>query len=127
MAEGKDEIKSYRDLKVWQKAMELLVECYKLTEKLPKSESYGLIADIRKAATHVPAYIADGQGREALGEYIQRLSWSEGSLKMLETYWTAVEMLKYLPPEEIEPIFNRCTEVGKMLSGLMRSLRGGRH
>jgi four helix bundle protein len=53
------EVKSYRDLIVWQKAMELVVESYLLSEKLPKSESYGLISDIRKAATHVPAYIAD--------------------------------------------------------------------
>jgi four helix bundle protein len=121
------EVKSYRDLIVWQKAMELVVESYLLSEKLPKSESYGLISDIRKAATHVPAYIADGQGREILNEYIQRLSWAEGSLKVLETYWLTVERLSYLTSNEIEPLLGRCTEVGKMLSGLMRSLRGGRH
>jgi four helix bundle protein len=121
------EIKSYRDLIVWQKAMELVVECYTLSGKLPKSEVYGLIPDIRKAAIRVPAYIADGQGREALSEYIQRLSWAEGSLKMLETYWLAVEMLGFLPATEISPILDRCTDVGKLLAGLMRSLRGGRH
>jgi four helix bundle protein len=121
------EVKSYRDLIVWQKAMELVVERYLLSEKLPKSESYGLIPDIRKAATHVPAYIADGQGREILNGYIQRLFWAEGSLKMPETYGLTVERLSYLTSNEIEPLLGRGTEVGKMLSGLMRSLRGGRH
>lgn len=121
------EIKSYRDLIVWQKAMELVVACYKLTDGLPKTEAYGLISNIRKAATHVPAYIADGQGRELLNEYIQRLSWAEGSLKMLETYWLTAEMLGYLTKPEIAPMLDRCTEVGKLLGGLMRSLRGGRH
>jgi four helix bundle protein len=120
------EIKSYRDLLVWQKSMQLVVECYAVSERLPKSESFGLISDIRRAATHIPAYIAEGQGREAIGEYIQRLSWAEGSLKMLETYLLTAEMLKYLPTTEVESVLDKCTEVGKMLSGLMRSLRGVR-
>lgn len=121
------EIKSYRDLVVWQKAMLLMVECYKLTEQLPKSESYGLIPDIKKAAAHVPGYIANGQGREALNEYIQRLGWAEGSLKMLETYWLGAEMLGYLKISDIEPVLERCAEVGKLLNGLQKSLRGLRH
>src|SRR5262245_16070186 len=111
-----NEIKSYRDLLVWQKSMQLVVECYAVSERLPKSESFGLTSDIRRAAAHIPAYIAEGQGREAIGEYIQRLSWAEGSLKMLETYLLTTEMLQYFPMSEIEPVLDKCTEVGKMLS-----------
>jgi four helix bundle protein len=120
------EVKSYRDLLVWQKAMDLMVECYLLTEKLPKSETYGLIGEIKRSAVHVPSYIADGHGREYTNEFLQRLSAAYGQLMYLETHWLAVDRLQYLPMSEIEPILNRCSEVGKMVNGLIRSLKNKR-
>lgn len=119
------EIKSYRDLHVWQKAMELVVLCYKLTEKLPKSETHGLGGSIQRSASYVPAYIADGHSRDNRGDYINRLSMALGSLSMLETHVLAVEMLSFLPMSEAQPVLDKCTEVGKMLNKLMTSLRGG--
>jgi four helix bundle protein len=119
-------IQSYRDLKVWQKAMDVVVECYKLTEKLPPSENFGLISGIRRAAILVPSYIADGKGRNNTAEYLQKLSAASGSLKVVETQLLVVDRLKYLPMSEIEPSLGLCDEVGRMLTKLTQSLRGGR-
>ncbi len=120
------EIKSYRDLLVWQKAMALMVACYKMTDKLPKTEVYTLSSEIRRSALHIPSFIADGQGRKNTGEYIQRLGTAYGSLMMLETQLQAVEMLQFLPNSEIEPLLEKSSEVGKMLNKLIERLRTGR-
>jgi four helix bundle protein len=119
-------IQSYRDLLVWRKAMDMVVECYKLTEKLPTSETYGLIGSIRRACVLVPSYIADGKGRDNVAEYLQKLSAASGSLKLLETHLLVVDRLGYLPMSEIEPSLDLCDQVGKMLTNLVKSLRGGR-
>ena len=120
------EINSYRDLFVWQKAMDLMVICYKLVEKLPPHEKYGLVSEIRRSAMHVPAHIADGKGREYLNEYLQKLSAAHGSLMYLETNLQAIDRLQYLPMEEITPALNLSAEVGKMLQKLIGRLRGDR-
>src|SRR5215510_5845903 len=117
-------IQSYRDLKVWQKAMDLIVECYKLTEKLPPSENFGLISGIRRAATLVASYIADGKGRNNTAEYLQKLSAASGSLKFLETQVLVIDRLNYLPMSEIERSLGLSDEVGRMLTKLTLSLRG---
>src|SRR5215510_9484206 len=119
-------IQSYRDLKVWQKSMDLVVECYKLTEKLSPSENFGLVSGIRRAAILVPSYIADGKGRNNTAEYLQKLSAASGSLKVVETQLLVVDRLKYLPMSEIEPSLGLCDEAGKMMTRLTQSLRGGR-
>jgi len=123
---SESKVESYRDLHVWQKAMDLVVECYKLTEKLPPSESFGLISGIRRAAILVASYIADGKGRNNTAEYLQKLSAASGSLKVVETQVLVVDRLKYLPMSEIEPSLGLSDEVGKMLTRLAQSLRGGR-
>ena len=71
-------VKSYRDLQVWQKAMALVVESYSVAKFLPKSESYGLIGQMQRAAVSVPANIAEGHGREHLGDYLRHLSIANG-------------------------------------------------
>jgi four helix bundle protein len=119
-------IQSYRDLKVWQKAMDVIVECYKLTEMLPPSENFGLISGVRRAAILVASNIADGKGRNNTAEYLQKLSAASGSLKVVETQLMVVDRLKYLPTSEIEPSLALCDEVGRMLTKLTQSLRGGR-
>ncbi|HEX5086072.1 MAG TPA: four helix bundle protein [Blastocatellia bacterium] len=126
METEESKIQSYRDLKVWQRAMDLIEECYKLTEKLPPSESFGLTSGIRRAAILVASYIADGKGRNNTAEYLQKLSAASGSLKAVETQVLVVERLKYLPMSEIEPALGLSEEVGKMLNKLTQSLRGWR-
>ncbi len=119
-------IESYRDLLVWQKAMELVVECYKHVSSLPKNETYGLISQTQRAAVSIPANIAEGHGRDHLGDYLRHLSIANGSLKELETHLLLIGRLGYRNPDEAEPLLAQCTEVGKMLAGLSKSLKGNR-
>jgi four helix bundle protein len=79
--EEKQPIQSYLDLKVWQEAMNLAEECYRLTKLFPSSEMYGMVSQIRRAAVSVPANIAEGYGREYRQEYIQFLRIAQGSLE----------------------------------------------
>jgi four helix bundle protein len=115
-------IQNYRDLLVWQKAMDLVVVCYQLTEKLPPSENFGLSSRIKNFAGNVPSYIADGAGRKTNGEYFSRLSLAYGSLMSLETQLLIVDRLKFLVMKEIEPALGLASEVGKMLNGLMNKV-----
>lgn len=116
-------VSSYRDLKVWQKAMDLVVGCYRLTEGFPKSETYGLSSQLRRAAVSVPANIAEGQGREAIKEYLHHLSIANGSLMELETHLLIAGRLRYTEDRELAPLLAQTSEVGKMLNGLIKSLR----
>ena len=78
-------IRSYRDLLVWQKEMDLVVESYRIAALLPKSETYGFAIQIQRSAVSVPANIAEGHGRDHLGDYLRHLSIANGSLMELET------------------------------------------
>lgn len=120
------QIKSYRDLLVWQKAMDLVADCYRYVDALPKNETYGLISQVRRAAVSVPANIAEGHGRDHLGDYLRHLSMANGSLMELETHLLLVGRLGYRAAEDAEPLLAQCAEVGKMLNGLTKSLRGTR-
>jgi four helix bundle protein len=117
-------IKSYRDLQVWQKAMALVVESYSVTRLLPKSESYGLIGQIQRAAVSIPANIAEGHGREHLGDYVRHLSFANGSLMELETHFLIAIELAYVTREQTVTAMSMASEVGRMLTGLTRKLRG---
>lgn len=119
-------IESYRDLIVWQKAVDLVVLCYELTKRLPPTERYGLSAQIQRAAVSVPANIAEGFGRKQLGEYIQHLSISNGSLKELETHLIVVIRLKLIEQGDVQPVLHQAEEVGRMLASLIQKLRSKR-
>jgi len=116
-------VKSYRDLKVWQKAMDLVVECYRLARLLPKSETYGLSSQIQRAAVSIPANIAEGHGREHLGDYVHHLSVANGSLMELETHILVAGRLNYIGQDHGEHILDLTGEVGRMLAGLIRKLK----
>ena len=79
-------VNSYRDLRVWQKAMDLVVTSYEVAKQFPQSELYGLVSQIQRAAVSIPANIAEGHGREHLGDYLHHLSIANGSLMELETH-----------------------------------------
>lgn len=117
------EIASYRDLKVWQSAIELAEATYSLTRDFPNSELYGLTAQSRRAAISVAANIAEGHGRETTGAFIQFLRTSQGSLKELETHLIIAQRLDFASPAKVEAILARCDELGRMLRGLIRSLQ----
>jgi four helix bundle protein len=117
-------VKSYRDLQVWQKAMALVVESYSVARLLPKSESYGLIGQMQRAAVSVPANIAEGHGREHLGDYLRHLSFANGSLMELEPHFLIAVELGYVTREQSATLMSMTSEVGRMLNGLTRKLRG---
>ncbi len=116
-------VKSYRDLLVWQKAVDLVTCCYALTKQFPKSETYGLTAQIQRASVSVPANIAEGHGREHMGDYLHHLSIANGSLMELETHLLIAEKLNYLPATDVERILSQSGEVSRMLTGLTKKLR----
>jgi four helix bundle protein len=120
--ESKTQIKSHRDLLVWQKAMDLVVHVYKATNQFPKEELYSLTSQIRRAAVSIPANIAEGQGRRLVGEFIQFLGNSRGSLLELDTHLEIALRLGYITPNQHATIQSQIHEVGRLLNGLLRSL-----
>lgn len=117
------EIRSYQDLTVWQKAMDLAEGCYHLTQTFPREELFGMTSQIRRAAVSVPANIAEGWGRDRTTEYMQFLRVAQGSLKELETHLVLSKRVGLAKPEQVAPLLDLCTEVGKMLNSLRRSLK----
>ncbi len=117
-------IRSYRDLQVWQKAIALVVESYSVARLLPKNENYGLIGQMQRAAVSIPANIAEGHGREHLGDYVRHLSIANGSLMELETHFLIAMELAYVTREQTATAMSMASEVGRMLTGLTRKLRG---
>lgn len=119
-------VKSYRDLIVWQKSMDLVFATYKATRGLPKTEFYGLSAQIQRAAVSIPANIAEGQGRRHLGDYLHHLSVATGSPKELETHFLIAERFNYFNSEEVAKILGLTAEIGRMLTALAQQLRNSR-
>jgi len=124
MADKKSEIKSHRDLIAWQKAMDLVVETYKVSRDFPKEELYGLTSQMRRAAVSVPANIAEGQGRRLSGEFIHFLGNARGSLLELDTHLEIALRLGYIEQENYQPVQDQIQEVGRILNGLLRSIEG---
>ena len=120
---GDRPISSYKDLHVWQDAMTLAEQCYRLTKHFPKSELFGLTSQIRRAVTSVPANIAEGHGRENTGSFIQFLRVSQGSLKELETHLVLSARVDLTSQSEIAPLLERCESIGKRLRSLIRTLQ----
>ena len=116
-------VRPYRDLRVWQAGMKLAEACYVLTKRFPKDELFGMTGQIRRAATSVPANIAEGYGRNSRGEYGQFLRISQGSLKELETHVMLSSRVGLVPPLETKNILEMCDSLGKMLHRLIRSIQ----
>ena len=116
-------IRSYKDLDVWNKSMDLVVECYTLTRQFPKSEVYGLNSQIQRAAVSIPANIAEGRQRQHSREFSQHLSIASGSLAELETHVQIANRLDYLRADQIKDILDKTTEIGKMLNGVRKSIK----
>ena len=114
---------SYRKLDVWQRAMDLVVECYKASKRFPREELYGLTSQLQRAAVSVPANIAEGQGREHRKEFLHHLSIAHGSLAELETHLQLAERLDYINSPDVQGLLTRSEEVGRMINGLRKSLR----
>jgi four helix bundle protein len=117
---GNAEIKSYRDLLVWQKGMALPKQVYGMTRAFPGDERFGLTAQMRRAAVSVPSNIAEGQARRGRKEFVQFLSHAEGSLAELDTQLMLAVELGYCRPSDAQGSVATIAELQKM----MASLRG---
>ena len=112
----------YRDLKVWQAAMRLAEESYRLSARFPKHETYGLASQVQRSAVSVPSNIAEGHGRNSRKEFHHFLGIALGSLAELETQLILAQQMGYLTGELINPVLQISDEIGKMLKGLQKSL-----
>ena len=117
-----DTPRSHRDLIVWQIALDMTETLYRVTANWPKHEQYGLVSQIRRAAVSVPANIAEGAGRRTPGEFMHFVGISRGSLAELETLLVLARRLDYLEEPTFRAILDDLLELGRMATGLIRSL-----
>jgi four helix bundle protein len=116
-------LKSYRELEVWQRAMDMVVAVYKISAKFPADEKFGLKSQMQRAAVSIPANIAEGYGRTHRGDYLQHLSVARGSLAELETHLTIAVRLDFVARAEAATVWEQAQRVGQMLEKLTQSLR----
>src|SRR6267154_1891441 len=109
--------RNYRDLIVWQKAMDLVENVYRASRVFPKDELYGLTSQIRRAAVSVPSNIAEGQGRGGDPEMVRFLRIAHGSLREVETQILIAQRLGYLDLEQAQSLIEQAAEVGRLLNG----------
>ncbi|HYW67435.1 MAG TPA: four helix bundle protein [Candidatus Dormibacteraeota bacterium] len=103
------------ELKIWQKAMDLVEACYKFSGALPKDERFGLTSQIRRAATSVPANIAEGFGRWNTREFARFLAIACGSVRELETHIVIAQRLGFAPAASAEQVLRATDELARML------------
>jgi len=120
---GADRVRCYRDLLVWQRAMDLVEATYRLAARLPLDERFELSSQLRRAAISIAANIAEGHGRASTKEYLWFLSVAKGSLMELETLTLAAERLGFAPQTATAQILGPSADVGRMLAGLRRALQ----
>ena len=114
---------NYRDLVVWQRAIDLVPEVYQLVKQLPKEETYALGDQLRRAAVSIPANVAEGQARQHHKEFLQHLSIAKGSLAELHTLLVVAQRLEYISAAQLESLEQKLSEVARPLNGLLASLR----
>jgi len=115
--------RSYRDLVAWQKAMKFVTAIYEVTQRFPSEERYGLTNQLRRASVSVPSNIAEGQARFSQKEFHHFLSMARGSLVEIETQLLIARNLKYLQPARAEDLLATADELGRILNGLISSIK----
>ena len=114
---------SYRDLEVWKKSMQLVLDVYRCTRSFPKEELYGLVLQIRRCAVSIPSNIAEGYGRYGTGEFVRFLQIATGSLCELHTQVEIAQNLHYLTDSLYEHLSVISGEIERMLNSLIRKLQ----
>lgn len=112
---------SYKDLVVWQKAIDLSIDIYSLTKDFPKEEMYGLVSQIRRSAVSIPSNIAEGQARKYHQQFSHFLSIAQGSLAELETQIIISMRLGYVTGDQ-KDLFDTMHSIGKMITRLKQNL-----
>jgi four helix bundle protein len=113
---------TFLDLDVWQGAMDLMVDCYALTRRLPREERFGMSSQLQRASLSVPGNIAEGNGRRTVGEYLNDLSNAQGSLNEVQTLLIATTRVGYTRHDDLRRHWAGVLHVGKLLHGLRNSL-----
>ncbi len=119
MAEGD----GYRDLKVWQRGFALTLRVYQVTASFPAEERFGLISQIRRCSSSIPANIAEGNGRDSTKDFLRHLSIASGSLKELETFVMLSNELRFLSDDDTGQLLDETEEISRMIRGLQRNLK----
>lgn len=114
-------VKTYKELIVWQKSMDLVEQVYTLTKSFPESEKFTLTNQLRRCAVSIPSNIAEGWGRGTAKFYVHFLQIAKGSLAELETQLEIANRLKYIDQSEV--IFKQSVETHKMLNGLINKIK----
>jgi len=117
-------MKTYKDLIVWQKSMDLVTEIYKITKTFPQEEKYGLISQIRRSAVSVPSNIAEGYGRSSADDYLRFLQISISSIYEMQTQIEIAYNLKYLSNEMFQSLYESTREIERMMSSLIKKIKG---
>lgn len=116
-------IQNYRDLIVWQRAMDLVESVYRVTHVWRKDERYGLTNQLRRSIVSIPSNIAEGQGRNSDNEFLRFLSIAHGSLREAATQLLIGLRLDYSSEQTIDPVMDQAAEVGRLIQGVIRSIR----
>jgi len=116
------QIRSYEDLKIWQRSISLSQNIYRITRNFPREEIYGLTSQLRRCAVSVPSNIAEGQARQHTKEFIQFLYQARGSLAELDTQLIIAKEVGYLSEESLAPLRAEISEIRKMIHALVRKL-----
>jgi four helix bundle protein len=119
-------LRTFRELKVWQKSYALCLAVYQLTSRFPNDERFGLSSQMRRAAVSIPSNIAEGYVRNSPRDYLRFLAISSGSLAELETHVMLCRDLNYGDKEARRGVADNAAEVRRMLDALIRSLRAKR-
>ncbi|MBI2682779.1 MAG: four helix bundle protein [Acidobacteriales bacterium] len=119
-------MKNFRSLKVWQKAHEITLECYKVSKKFPDNERFGLTSQMRRCSASVAANIAEGCGRRGNAEFHRFLQIAAGSSNELDYHLLLARDLGYLPIEEHRKLETSLIEMQKMLAGLIAKVESDR-
>lgn len=117
------DVRDYRDLKVWQKGMDLAVDVYHLTQSLPDNEKYGLTSQLHRSAVSVPSNIAEGHAQGVTKPFVRHLRIANGSLAELETQLLLVKKLQFADEEIVDRCIARATEIRRMIQSLQKSLQ----
>ncbi len=116
-------MKTHRELHVWHKSMQLVVEIYKLVKLLPKEETYALSDQMRRSAISIPSNIAEGNARGSEKDFLRFLYISQGSCAELETQLLICQQLGYIPSAELENALRMNVEVSKMLRSFIEKIK----
>jgi four helix bundle protein len=116
-------VKSFEDLTVWQEAHKLTLEVYKLTARFPAAEKYGIVSQLRRSSSSVPANIAEGFGRATTRELLRCLQIARGELEETRYFVLLGRDLGYVTPQDYESVCQHCNSIGRLINALGSSLK----